>query len=246
MPPPYDRIKVSFPQGAGGLWLSYVLQTCIDAKSWQDQNRNFHSAPQSIYSGHDIDASDSVLSIGSDASRYDFWRVFCYKSIIHEVPWYRVNRQRLPISPYQHTGDPRDDFFWLINQCRHIQSYQYTGRFQIAWRDVLDCPERVWQTICEFLQANNIENQAEFDDFQRMRANYVRTCSGAHNTINVNHKMFQIWCLALLQNHNVPAPFDTFENFNNKIMHDWLISNRSLIESFTLSNLYRPAKYVII
>jgi len=246
MTQPYDQIKVSFPQGAGGLWLSYVLQTCINSQPWQEQQRNFHATPQRIYSSHEVAESDSVISIGNDASRYDFWRVFCYKSIIHEEPWYRVNGHRLPVSPYQHTGNPRDDFFWLINQCRHIQSYRYHGRFRLAWRDLWERPEQVWQTICEFLDANQIPNQIDRSDFEHMRNNYLRTCSGATNTVNRRHKFFQIWCLALLQNHNVVAPFDTFENFGRDIMHDWFDSNQDLIRSFTLSNLYRPAKHVII
>jgi hypothetical protein len=242
----YNSIKVSFPQGAGGLWLSYVLQTCIDPKPWQDQTRNFHNTPQLIHSSHSLPESDSVISIGTDASRYDFWRVYCHKSIIHEVPWCRINQHRLPISPYQHTGNPRDDFFWLINQCRHIQSYQYQGQFKVLWRDVVDRPIKAWNTVCDFLQANNIKNQVTFAEFEHMQKNYVQTCAGVNNSINRRHKLFQIWCLALLQEHQVLAPFDTFENFDSKIMQDWFAKNRDLIQSFTLANLYKPAKCVIL
>jgi hypothetical protein len=233
-----NNIQVSYPQGSGGVWISSVLHYCavLDLK-WVPQKINFHGhSERKINNFHHADVADNVLSIGNGNYKYNFWKLYTYKRILHELTYKRVRGMRVVVAPYDNYVDEKDDFFWLVNQCRFIQSYQCDGKFQIDWQNLFYNPEKSWNTICEFLEHNQIENCRTIDQFLVILENYKTTCRQINFNINFKHKLFKIWALAFLQNNNYVASFDIFENFEKAITDNWISTHKDLILDYTNTN----------
>ena len=233
-----NNIHVSYPQGSGGFWLGAVLYHCITNTPWVHQKINFHSDQAlKINKFHDVDIADNVLSIGNGNYKFNFWKLYTYKKILHELNYKRARGMRIVTCPHANYIDIQDDYFWLINQCRFIQSYHYSGKFQIDWKDLFYNPEKSWNTICAFLDHAQLNNYRNIDDFLVVLKNYKNTCKPINFNINFKHKLFKIWGLAFLQNHNYMAPVDIFENFEKPIIDDWISTNKELILDYTNSNV---------
>jgi len=241
------NLIVSFPPGAGGGWLSRVVEQCATGLGWQDNDIdntvNFHLTDdiirdlnQIVFSCHDTPPADNVISIGNDNCRYNFWRLYCYKRILYELKYKRYNKKRLVISPYNNfvPGEERNEFFWLVNQCRYIQSYQYTGKFNVSWILLFTDPKQAWNVIIEYLLTNKIENRIDFDIFLEKLQKYKNTCTRIKYTFNFNHKLFLIWSIALLQNQNIIYYGDVFKDFGNKHFAEWINQHRDLIIEYTM------------
>jgi hypothetical protein len=233
-----NSINISYPQGSGGVWLSTVLHYCTVLDSeWVPQKTNFHGQyERKINSFHHVDVADNVLSIGNGNYKYNFWKLYTYKRILHELTYKRVRGMRAIIAPYNSYVDEKDNFFWLVNQCRFIQDYHCAGKFQIDWHDLFYNPEKSWNVICEFLEYNQIKNYRNIDQYLSVLENYKNTCSRINFNINFKHKLFKIWTLAFLQNNNFTAPANLFDNFENPLIDDWILSNKSLILNYTNKN----------
>jgi hypothetical protein len=233
-----NNIQISYPQGAGGVWLATVLHYCItpDAK-WLPRTINFHNHDnRKIANFHEIKVEDNVLSIGNGDYKYNFWKLYIYKRILHELTYKRVRGMRLVIAPYDNYANERDDFFWLVNQCRFIQDYYCPGQFQIDWKTLFYNPEQAWTIICNFLEYHQIKNYCSFDQFMTVLENYQNTCKPVNLSINFKHKLFKVWALAFLQNNNFTSPTNLFDNFESTIIDDWILSNKDLILDYTNSN----------
>jgi hypothetical protein len=237
-----NNLAVVYPQGAGGMWLRGVIRWCSTRSHWGEQQVNFHQIKfNSIQEMHEYPPVDQALSISDSSCKYNFWALYVLKRFAHELEYTRERGQRLVLSPYveqYNIQTNRDHFFWVLNQCRYIQSYNWNGRFEIKWRDLFENPVQVWDTICEFLEVNNQKNYRRFDDFITPLTNYKNTCACIKPKINFKQKHFLIWSLASLQHQEIPAPFDIFENFGNKIMLDWIKSYETEIIEFTRLSLY--------
>ena len=229
-----SNVVVSFPQGAGGSWLSCVLTYCNDPTVDFTSSINFHNSYFLNKIEHNIQPSDNVISIGNDSSRYNFWRQYCYKTLIYELNWYRYRGQRL-VKHYNNIS-PRNDFFWIVNQCKFIQCYNYQGQFNIQWRDLFIDPLKVWQIICAFLEHNQIQNYINFKKFIILVEKYKSTIVPINLTVNTNHKLFLIWCFAFLQNQSIEIPFDVFEQFDPIQIKDWVLQHQPDIIKFTKEN----------
>jgi len=233
-----DNIQISYAHGAGGAWLATVLHYCVTPNvEWLPRPINFHKQrTRQIKNSHGINAADNILSIGNGDYKYNFWRLYVFKRFLYELNYKRVRGMREVICPYDNYIDPRDDFFWVINQCRYIQSYHCPGNFQIDWKDLFYNPEKPWDTICKFFEHNQIKNYRNIDDFLIVLNNYKNTCSQINFNINFKNKLFKIWALSFLQNNNHVAPADVFENFEHPVIDDWILSNKNLILDYTNGN----------
>ena len=56
--------------------------------------------------------------------------------------------------------------------------------------------------------------------------------------INFKQKQFLIWSLAYLQNSEIQASFDVFENFGTPIMMNWIGEHQEKIISHTKKSLF--------
>jgi len=234
----FDNIKVSYSHGSGGIWLGNVLNYCITPDSaWKEEKINWHKTPLKIKCYQSIPMADNVISIGNGPYKYNFWRLYNYKRFLFELKYKRIQGKKIIICPYNTYIDPKDDFFWMINQCMFIQNYNYLGTFQINWHDIFQNPLQVWNTICNFLNYNCLTNYITFNQFNIALANYKKTCNLINFTVNINHKLFLIWCLAFLQNTNELAPFDVYEEFGSTQMTDYILTKKELILDYTNENL---------
>ena len=237
-----NNLVIVYPQGAGGVWLRCVIGWCITRCKWQQQQINFHQSSIKLISHkHEYPLCDHALSISDTGCKYNFWKLYVRKRFIHELEYSRENGKRISVCPYTTpytTQTNRENFFWILNQCRFIQSYNWPGTFEITWRNLFKNPMQVWNTICEFLEFNQQKNYYTYKDFKIPLANYQNTCTGIATKINFNQKNFLIWSLAYLQNQQIHAPFDIFENIGTKIMLDWVDSYRSEITEFTRLSTY--------
>jgi hypothetical protein len=235
-----NNIQVSYPQGSGGSWLSTVLHYCTVLDSeWMPEKINFHNRYDydgKVKNFHHVDVADNVLSVGNGNYKYNFWRLYIYKRILHELTYKRVRGMRVVSCPYNDYDDDKDDFFQLVNRCRFIQNYQCAGKFKIDWQDLFYNPEKSWNVICEFLEYNQVKNYRTIGQYLITLENYKNTCKPVNININFKHKLFKIWALAFLQNNNFTAPANLFDNFENPIIDDWILSNKSLILDYTNNN----------
>jgi hypothetical protein len=233
-----NNIQISYPQGAGGVWLSTVLHYCTVLDSeWVLRKTNFHGHyERKIDNFHHTDVADNVLSIGNGNYKYNFWKLYTYKRILHELTYKRVRGMRLVVAPYDNYINNEDDFYWLVNQCRFIQDYHCAGKFQLDWYDLFYNPEKSWNTICEFLEHNQIKNYRTIDQYLIVLENYKTTCRQINFNINFKHKLFKIWALSFLQNNNYVASFDIFENFEKAITDNWILNHKDLILDYTNTN----------
>ena len=230
-------INISYPQGAGGVWLACLLYYCTNPNAtWKYCKTNFHNNDQKIKNFHHVDLADNVLSIGNGNYKYNFWRIYAHKRLIYELYYKRFDHKRVITSPYDKNIDIRDDFFWLLNQCRFIQEYNCPGKFQIDWQNLFYDPQQVWTSICNFLENNKIKNHRNFDQFLSVLENYKSTCKPIKFSINFQHKLFKIWALSFLQSNNHKAPDDVFYNFEKPIINEWILDNKSLILDYTNSS----------
>jgi hypothetical protein len=110
-----NNIHISYPHGSGGVWLSTVLYYCTVLESdWTQRKINFHgNLEKRIKSFHHIDIADNVLSINGNY-KYNFWKLYTYKRILHELTYKRVGGMRVVTSPYNSYTNEKDDFF-LVN-----------------------------------------------------------------------------------------------------------------------------------
>ena len=233
-------IAVVYPRGAGGRWLRRVLDCCLTNATWQNFSINYHRFKwQMVKAGHSSAPDYSCLSISNPVCKYNFWTLYFYKRVIFELNYTRERNQRLPLSP-DSSGciSNRDHFYWLINQARSIQDYHWDGQFELDWASLFEDPKQAWCVISDFLDFYGLKNHWTFDNFIISVSAYKYTCTRIHPKVNFNQKQFIIWCLAYLQNQNIHAAFDVFENFNTKIMKDWIYDHKSICEDFTNYNLY--------
>lgn len=238
-----NDVVVAYPPGAGGVWLHCVIGCCTTKTSWQQQLINFHqSTINTIRYMHDHVPVDHVLSISDTGCKYNFWILYVFKRLVCELDYTRERHQRLPLSPYNDCLTNRDHFFSVLNQCRYIQSYQWSGKFEVKWRNLFENPGQAWATICEFLDFNQQKNHYAFDDFAIVLDNYKNTCTHIGPKINFNQKYFLLWALAYLRHQQIDAPFDVFESFGTNIMLDWVKSYEEDIIEFTQSSMYSYSK----
>jgi hypothetical protein len=233
-----NDIQISYTHGSGGLWLSTVLYYCtVSDSEWVSQKINFHGQyERKINHFHHVDIADNVLSIGNGNYKYNFWKLYNYKKILHELTYKKVRGMRVVASPHNNYVDKKDDFFWLVNQCQFIQNYHCAGKFQIDWQNLFYNPEKSWNVICEFLEYNQVKNYRNIDQYLIALENYRNTCNQLNFNVNFKHKLFKIWALSFLQNHNYAAPADVFENFENPIINNWISDNKDLILDYTNAN----------
>ena len=238
-------IKISYPQGSGGVWLAGLLHYCTTPHAeWKYRGTNFYKYDQKIKTIHQVDLADNVLSIGNGNYKYNFWRIFAhqiliklhYKRFSHQVSYKKFRHTRIVTSPYDQNIDLRDDFFWLVDQCRFIQEYNCPGKFQIDWQNLFYNPQQVWTSICEFLENKQIKNHCNFDQFLTTLENYKENCKPIKFSINFKHKLFKIWAVSFLQNNNHEAPDDVFYNFEKYVINEWILDNKNLILDYTNSN----------
>lgn len=241
-----SNLVVVYPHGAGGVWLRCVIGWCITRCDWEQQQVNFHQSPINLISHrHEYAQVDHALSISDPSCKYNFWKLYVRKRFIHELEYLREKGQRLVLCPYStfyNIQSNKDNFFWMLDQCKYIQSYNWTGRFEVKWQNLFRDPEQVWDTICRFLEFNQQKNYHTFNDFKIPLANYKNTCARIIPKINFNQKHFLIWSLAYLQHRQIHAPFDVFENFNTNIMLDWVKHYEEDIIGFTQSSMYSYSK----
>ena len=239
-------IKISYPQGSGGVWLAGLLHYCTTPHAiWQYRKINFYNQSQKIKIFHQFDLADNVLSVGNGNYKYNFWRIYAHKKVIRELDYKRFSHQvyfkkfrhtRIVTAPHNQYIDLKDDFFWLIDQCRFIQEYNCPGKFQIDWQNLFYDPQQVWTKICEFLENNQIKNYRNFNQFLTTLENYKETCKPIKFSINFQHKLFKVWALSFLQNNNHEAPDDVFYNFEKPVINEWILDNKNLILDYTNSN----------
>jgi hypothetical protein len=230
------NIQVSFSPGAGGHWLASVLSHCVDPDySWTDQKINFHNRYK-IELGHRPMTTDNTLIIGNNSYKYNFWKLYLHKQILRNFKYTRIGGKKFIVNPCKTTSSCKDNFFWLIDQCRFIQTYQCPGKFQIDWQDLFVDPTRAWDTICNFLEHNHKKNHIDFSQFKIAVDNYVKTCQVVNYKANFNHRLFLIWSLAFLKNNNYTAPFDIFDKFESKETTDWVHGFLPMILEYTHQN----------
>jgi hypothetical protein len=232
-----NSVQVSAVQGAGGNWLASVLGHCITPNFvWANQNVNFHSSNK-INLFHNPIHTDNTLSIGNNPYKYNFWKLYSYKTLLHQHEYVRHKGKKFIITKIETPINAKNSFFWLINQCRFIQNYQCPGKFQVDWKDLFDNPECAWITICDFFEYNKIKNYSTFSQFEGLLNNYKQTCTSINYKINVQHKLFLIWSLAFLQNNNYTAPMDIFEEFGSNKMKLWISEHHRVILEYTNNNI---------
>jgi hypothetical protein len=231
------ELQVSSSPGAGGNWLASVLNYCITPNSeWITQKINFHSVDK-IKFVHNPVIDNNTLSIGNNLYKYNFWKLYLHKHVLRSCRYVRVRGKKFIVNPYNNKDhNNKDSFFWLINQCRFIQSYQCGGKFQIDWQDLFAHPERAWTTICNFLEHNNKKNHINFSQFKMVLNNYTKTCQDVNYKVNVNHRLFLIWSLAFLQNNDFAAPFDIFDKFDSEELMGWIHKFQPIILDYTYQN----------
>lgn len=238
---PEVDLFVSYPPGSGGYWLLAILYYCEHATPWVNETTNFHSQGlnKNIIAFHDNHVSDSTISINGSSSKYNFWRLYVYKNAIRELVVNSSNKkeQKTYVNLLQQSRKNQDIFFQLVNQCRYIQNYKHSGKFNIEWQDLFARPQLVWQTINTFLTYNNKTNKISYKQFEIALSNYKETCQ-INFPINFSQKSFQIWCLAYLQDQGYNAPFNVYEYFGSQTMLDWLFDYQKEIVDYTRSNTY--------
>jgi|LakMenE18May11ns_1017448.scaffolds.fasta_scaffold9957183_14 hypothetical protein len=234
----FIKLQVSFPPGAGGNWLASVLSYCVYPDySWAAQKINFHNIYK-IELGHHPMITDNTLSIGNNSYKYNFWKLYLHKQILRNSKYTRIGGKKFIVNPHKQTINNKDNFFWLIDQCRCIQNYQCPGKFQIDWQDLFVDPNRAWTAICNFLEYNHKKNHIDFPQFKIALDSYTKTCQVVNYKTNVNHRLFLIWSLAFLQNNNYTAPFDVFEKFGSEEMTTWVHKFRPMILEYTQQNTF--------
>lgn len=235
-----SKISVSSAPGSGGAWLLQVLDYCTTPdKSWEYRTVNFHTKVNEVLLSRQHHAgvdSDSVISIGNGNYKYNFWVLYLRKRVFETLEYTRIHGHRLILSGYREQTTPRDHFFWLTNQCRFIQTYNYTGQFTIDWSDLFFNDQQAWTRICEFLEHNRVTNYATYSDFVKVLENYKQTSRPLKLSANFNHKSFLLWSLCFLQNRGHRVPFDVFENFGQPVMTDWIRARQDPILEYTKSN----------
>lgn len=232
-----EKIKVSFPQGAGGHWLSSVLYSAVTNQSFERQTKNFHNTNKLIDREHSTPANDQTISIDSNFARFNFWTYYMTKRILKELPYERVHGKRLPKFHLEDSADQRN-FFSLIDQSRFILSYKYQGQFQIEWTDLWQNPNRSWDIICKFLDQNDLQNYWNLSRFEQAVDAYHNTIINNRIYINIKHRSFQIWALGMLQNLDITPPFVFFDKFGSAEYTHWLTSHLPIITENTKQQMY--------
>jgi hypothetical protein len=239
-------LKIVYPQGAGGAWLRHVITCAITNRTWEDHNVNFHATISSsvIEQRHTFDNyNNNNISISDDSCKYNFWILYVVKRLFYELDYTRHNGGRIlfcdsdMINLYE-MKTLKDHFFWTINQCRYLQGFKWRGQFEIRWKNLFVNPQQAWNSICCFLEENGQKNYWSYQQFLLALDNYKLTCSRVRPKINFKQKQFLIWSLAYLQNSEIPAPFDVFENFGTPIMMDWINEHQEKITEYTKKSLF--------
>jgi hypothetical protein len=232
------NISVSYNPGSGGSWLSQVLYQCIQGHDWKTQTVNFHNVEKIVKHFHESDGSDNIISIGNGNYRFNFWKLYLHKRILSDrLKYQRVRGHRLVVSPYIKSTNEKEHFFWLIDQCKYIQLYQYNGNFDIDWGTLFHNPKQVWNIIENFLSTNKIKNQINFETFLFSLENYKNTCYPINYKLNFNNKAFLIWALSFLIIQNIWYPGDSFEDFGTDKLNHWILGYQKIITEYTNLNL---------
>ena len=209
------NLIVSHPQGAGGSWLAGVINHCATGEPLEKHNsNNFHHTWQNkvVQCSHDTFSADNIISIDSKNARYNFWRYYIIKRILTEKKYKRVRNFRVPQIEYTNLNS-RDQFFWLINQARWIESYTFLGNYTINWIDVFKNREKVWKTIQSYLDTNKVKNMCSYIEFENYCNLYHKTIAKVNTQLNWKSPTTQFYCAAILQNHNIDATIDVYEEF---------------------------------
>lgn len=234
----HDKISVEFPPGAGGHFLSQVLQCCLDNTPWSNRSINFHGQSYSISKDHWLAPNHNIISVDSPLARYNFWIYYFQKKVVAELGYYRAHGRRWnrSLSP---ATNARDDAFWLLNQSRFIIQYQTQQKWKLDWIQMLNQPEISWQTIQNFLDSNKQFNHWHLNQWILAVDNYRNTLP-KKIAINPNQIRWQIWATALLQEQGIIPDFDLFENFGSYQFRHWL----SLHHDYLITQTNRCVHYL--
>jgi hypothetical protein len=232
-----DDIKVQFPQGAGGVFLSSVLACCTQDIKWEKNQRiNFHAFPAQVAYSHTFKKSSNVICIDSPLARYNFWVNYFRKKILCEVPYYRYQGKKWIKSPFENL-DAKKDGFWLLNQARFIDHYVCQQSWQIDWIEMLEHPAKAWETIDQFLESNQKNNFWTLSQWLEAVDNYCNTLP-KKITINPHHVHWQIWAIGILQNQDIISEIDIIENFRNQAYTQWLYKYIENALDYTIKRTY--------
>lgn len=216
-----SNIQVEFPQGAGGMFLSSVLTCCTHGIGWEKKQRhNFHTFPTQVESNHYFKKSANIISIDNPLARYNFWIYYFRKRIIRELSHYRYQGKKWIKCPFKDL-DARKDAFWLVDQARFIDQYTTRQSWKIDWIEMLEFPEKSWETIDMFLQSNFIPNSWTLSQWLEAVEDYRNTLP-KKITINPHHVHWQIWAIGILQNQGITSEIDMIENFRNLDYQQWI------------------------
>lgn len=231
-------IKVEYPQGAGGVFLSSVLSCCTHGVEWKKTHRvNFHNFPTQIPSGHSFDKSHSIIGIDSPLARYNFWVYYFRKRILWELPYYRYQNKKWIKCPDKNL-DYRGDGFWLLDQARYIDTYICQQYWKIDWIEMIEYPEKAWDTIVKFIDSNQKHNFWTTSQWVEAVDDYRDTLS-QKIAINPRHVHWQIWAIGVLQNRGITSEIDIIKNFGNQEYQQWLYSYIENTIDYTEKRTYR-------
>lgn len=176
--------------------------------------------PNRMSAGHHLPESSSTICIDSPKSRFNFWIYYFKKKIIHELDYYYHRGRRRVKCPF-HDLDSREDGFWLLDQCKFIQTYQSAQKWKIDWVEMIENPELAWAKINDFLEHNQKTNYWSLDHWIRALDNYKSTIVNVK--INTNHASWKIWAAAALQSQGIGPPgWNLSDNFNNHLFNNWI------------------------
>lgn len=214
-------IKVEYPQGAGGMFISTVLFCCVRDVDWVDTKRvNFHNSPCRVDSNHFFPENENTISIDSPRSRYNFWIYYFRKRLMRDEIIYRHHGRRWIKCPFQ-SLDIAGDGYWVLDQCRYINTYQSRQKWNIDWIQMIQDPDPAWETIQSFLESNKKQNFWKKSQWYQALSNYKETLP-KKVVINPNHVSWQIWATAVLQDKGIAPAFHIPTHFGDKIYLEWL------------------------
>lgn len=216
-----DQVMVEYLPGSGGRFLKLVLASCMTNSAWVPMQRvNFHNREITVLGNHHYEPANNIIGIDSSNARYNFWLNYFKKRVLHELTKYTYQGNRWIKCP-DADSDVYHDGYWLLNQCRFIIDYKSIQPWKIDWVEMLQNPEASWQTIQEFLTANNQPNYWNLDQWILAVNDYKKTVF-TNIKINPAHRSWQIWAVALLQEQGITPNFNLIDNFRSPCFFQWL------------------------
>lgn len=231
---------LQYPHGAGGAWLAQVLDCCMHDRSWVwNPGPSWHDLRSTILTGHWFEKTGkSVLHLANPDARFNFWTYYWGKKILRTAPVRRPDGKRWIASIYHERSDWINSGYWLLDQCRRIHKYPATTGFVIDWIDMINHGDKAWQTLCEFLDHNQMHNHWTVLQWHSAVDNYRSSIwtPKLHRTLGVSYR---IWSLAWLQSRAIYPPFHLAENFFEPCLTEWLSTYRDEIENYTEKTTYQ-------